>query len=57
MYDEDGSGTIEMSEMTDIIGTLYEMEGISRECAVSRAKKILWNWMSMETERYLKRNS
>jgi hypothetical protein len=30
MYDKDGSGTIELPEMIEIIGTLYEMEGVSR---------------------------
>ena len=29
MYDKDDSGTIELSEMTDIIGTLYDMEGVT----------------------------
>ena len=37
MYDKDGSGTIELPEMIEIIGTLYEMEG------VSRVKK--YNWL------------
>ena len=30
MYDKDGSGTTELPEMIEIIGTLYEMEGVSR---------------------------
>ena len=30
MYDKDGSGTIELPEMIEIIGTLYEMEGVSK---------------------------
>ena len=30
MYDKDGSGTIELPEMIEIIGTLYEMEGVTR---------------------------
>jgi len=30
MYDKDGSGSIELPEMIEIIGTLYEMEGISK---------------------------
>ena len=29
MYDKDDSGTIELAEMTDIIGTLYDMEGVT----------------------------
>ena len=32
MYDKDNSGTIELSEMIEIIGTLYEMEGVSKVC-------------------------
>jgi hypothetical protein len=30
MYDKDGSGSIELPEMIEIIGTLYEMEGVSK---------------------------
>ena len=30
MYDKDGSGTIELPEMIEIIGTLYEMEGVPK---------------------------
>ena len=30
MYDKDNSGSIELSEMIEIIGTLYEMEGVSK---------------------------
>ena len=29
MYDKDDSGSIELAEMTDIIGTLYDMEGVT----------------------------
>ena len=32
MYDKDNSGSIELSEMIEIIGTLYEMEGVSKVC-------------------------
>lgn len=28
MYDKDASGTIELSEMVEVIGTLYDMEGV-----------------------------
>ena len=34
MYDKDNSGSIELAEMIEIIGTLYEMEGVS---------KVYWN--------------
>ena len=34
MYDKDNSGSIELAEMIEIIGTLYEMEGVS---------KVFWN--------------
>ena len=30
MYDKDGSGSIELPEMIEIIGTLYEMEGVPK---------------------------
>ena len=30
MYDKDSSGSIELAEMIEIIGTLYEMEGVSK---------------------------
>ena len=33
-------GTIELSEMVDIIGILYEMEGVGKECADERAHGI-----------------
>ena len=28
MYDKDGSGTIELREMVEIVSTLYDMEGV-----------------------------
>ena len=41
MYDKDGSGTIEMSEMVEILETVYIMEGVmSNNMAKSRAKAI-----------------
>ena len=50
MYDKDDSGTIELSEMTDIIGTLYDMEGVTSsggEGNISKPKNMiyyfLWN--------------
>ena len=38
MYDKDGSGSIELPEMIEIIGTLYEMEGVPKvsNCMSSR---------------------
>lgn len=30
MYDKDSSGTIDLAEMIEIIGTLYDMEGVSK---------------------------
>ena len=41
MYDKDGSGTIEMSEMVEILETVYIMEGVmSNNMAKTRAKQI-----------------
>jgi len=40
MYDKDGSGSIELPEMIEIIGTLYEMEGVPKDSAGERANKI-----------------
>ena len=41
MYDKDGSGTIEMSEMVEVLETVYVMEGVmSGNMAKSRAKQI-----------------
>ena len=30
MYDKDGSGTVEIEEMIEIVGNLFELEGISK---------------------------
>ncbi len=41
MYDRDGSGTIDMSEMVEVLETVYVMEGVlSGELAKQRAKQI-----------------
>ena len=40
MYDKDGNGTIDLPEMIEIIGTLYDMEGVSKNTAADRARKI-----------------
>ena len=41
MYDKDGSGTIEMSEMIEILETVYLMEGVTvGNMARTRAKAI-----------------
>lgn len=40
MYDKDGSGSIELKEMTEIIGTLYQMEGVTKDSAAERAESI-----------------
>ena len=37
MFDTDASGTIEMSEMLEILETLYETAGFNKEVVVSRA--------------------
>ena len=29
-YDKDGSGSIEIDEMVEIVGNLFEMEGLSK---------------------------
>lgn len=30
MYDKDGSGSVEIEEMIEIVGNLFELEGISK---------------------------
>ena len=41
MYDKDGSGTVEMSEMIEILETVYVMEGVvTANMAKTRAKQI-----------------
>jgi len=40
MYDKDGSGSIELKEMSEIIETLYEMEGVSKMNAGDKAQAI-----------------
>jgi Ca2+-binding EF-hand superfamily protein len=40
MYDKDCSGTIELSEMTEVIQTLYAMEGsVTDDEGASRATR------------------
>ena len=51
MYDKDDSGTIELSEMTDIIGTLYDMEGVTSSGGEGNiSKPIIWFIISFGTE-------
>lgn len=41
MYDKDGSGTIDMSEMIEVLETVYIMEGVlGGDMARDRAKQI-----------------
>ena len=41
MYDKDGSGTIELSEMVEVLETVYVMEGVmTGNMAQTRAKQI-----------------
>ena len=35
MYDKDGNGSVDLAEMVEIIGTLYDMEGASKVSKVS----------------------
>ena len=42
MYDKDGSGSIELPEMIEIIGTLYEMEGVPKVNTYIYFQKILF---------------
>eukprot|EP00090_Calanus_glacialis_P034580 TRINITY_DN58248_c0_g1_i1.p2 TRINITY_DN58248_c0_g1~~TRINITY_DN58248_c0_g1_i1.p2 ORF type:complete len:105 (-),score=47.64 TRINITY_DN58248_c0_g1_i1:48-335(-) len=37
MYDKDGSGGIDVDEMVEIVGNLYELEGQSKETAAEKA--------------------
>ena len=36
MYDKDGSGSIEIEEMVEIVGNMFELEGLSKVISVSR---------------------
>ena len=38
LYDKDSSGTIDLSEMVDAIGTLYDMEGVELKGPIGHAK-------------------
>ena len=50
MYDKDDSGTIELSEMTDIIGTLYDMEGVTSSGGEGNiSKQKIWFIVSLKT--------
>lgn len=41
MYDKDGSGTVDMSEMIEVLETVYIMEGVfGGDMAKTRAKQI-----------------
>ena len=42
MYDKDGSGTVEIEEMIEIVGNLFELEGLSKvESQLLTTKSIL----------------
>jgi hypothetical protein len=47
MYDKDGSGSIELPEMIEIIGTLYEMEGVSKVRLSVRVQKDIQKILSL----------
>eukprot|EP00090_Calanus_glacialis_P012588 TRINITY_DN21187_c0_g1_i1.p1 TRINITY_DN21187_c0_g1~~TRINITY_DN21187_c0_g1_i1.p1 ORF type:complete len:111 (-),score=43.54 TRINITY_DN21187_c0_g1_i1:387-686(-) len=40
MYDQDSSGTIDVTEMVEIVGNLYEMEGVAKDTAIERATAV-----------------
>ena len=39
MYDKDGSGSIDMEEMLDIVATFYDMEGRPRYAKMGEKNK------------------
>ena len=51
MYDKDGSGSIELPEMIEIIGTLYEMEGVPKVTIFTKFNHTIikiWNWKKIQ---------
>ena len=40
MYDKDGSGSVEIEEMIEIVGNLFELEGISKVNSCNVASKL-----------------
>ena len=43
LYDSDRSGSISMSEMVVLFGSLYQLEGIDKHIAVDRAETLFGN--------------
>ena len=41
MYDKDGNGSVDLEEMVEIIGTLYDMEGASKVSSTTPLFKTL----------------
>lgn len=39
MYDKDGNGSVDLEEMVEIIGTLYDMEGASKVSSTNQLFK------------------
>ena len=39
MYDKDGSGSIEIEEMVEIVGNMFELEGLSKVRIIVRPIK------------------
>ena len=39
MYDKDGSGSIEIEEMVEIVGNMFELEGLSKVSIIVRSIK------------------
>jgi hypothetical protein len=54
MYDKDCSGTIELSEMTEVIQTLYAMEGSSKpdDEGMTRAARLVINDVTNDVARW-----
>ena len=43
MYDKDGSGSIEIEEMVEIVGNMFELEGLSKVLMFKTGHSTIFN--------------
>ena len=41
MYDKDGSGSIEIEEMVEIVGNMFELEGLSKVRPIKQINSVV----------------